>query len=336
MSKRSHVVVVAYDGLCTFEFGIAVEAFGLPRPELASWYDFTVTACEPGPIRAVGGFAISPQHYGVEVLNTADMIVVPGWRDVDDPAPDDLLEALRDAAERGARIVSLCSGAFVLAQAGILDGREATTHWRYSEKLQRKYPKVKVSADILYTEDRGVYTSAGSAAAIDLCLHIIRSDHGAKIGNAVARRLVVQPHREGGQKQFVDRPLGDEGDTRFADLIVWVRGRLQEKLSVNQMADRVNMSLRSFARNFQAAIGMTPGRWLLSARLSSAKDLLETTQLSLEEIATNCGFTDAALLRHHFHRTVGRTPTAYRRMFNMGHTSHLGGPANSAQQATGV
>jgi AraC family transcriptional activator FtrA len=335
MSKRNHVVVVAYDGLCTFEFGIAVEAFGLPRPELASWYDFTVTACETGPIRAVGGIVITPQHHGVEVLSTADLIVVPGWRDVDDSAPEDLLEALRGAVERGARIVSLCSGAFVLAQAGILDGRQATTHWRYSEKLQRKYPKVRVYPEILYTEDRGIYTSAGSAAAIDLCLHIIRSDHGAKIGNAVARRLVVQPHREGGQKQFVDRPLGEEGDSRFADLLMWIRARLQEQFSVNQMADRVNMSPRSFARNFQSTVGMTPGRWLLSARLSSAKDLLETTQLSLEEIAANCGFSNAALLRHHFHRIVGRTPTAYRRTFNMGYKSSLVSPA-IAPQDTGI
>ncbi|WP_263377333.1 transcriptional regulator FtrA [Granulicella paludicola] len=316
--KTNHVVVVAYDGLCTFEFGVAVEAFGLPRPEIYGWYDFTVTSCESGPIRAIGGILVVPEYHGVAVLESADVIVIPGWRDVEETPPQELLTALRQAADRGARIVSLCSGAFVLPAAGVLDGRQATTHWKYAEKLQRLYPGIAVKPEILYTEDRGIFTSAGSAAAIDVCLHIIRRDYGVAIGNSVARRLVAHPHREGGQKQFIEGAMGEEGTQWFAELLSWVRANINEKVTVDAMARRMNMSSRSFARKFNGAVGEAPGRWLLSVRVTSAKDLLETTQLSLEEIAAECGFSDAALLRHHFTRMLGTTPSAYRRTFNAG------------------
>jgi AraC family transcriptional activator FtrA len=315
--KVTKVVAVVYDGLCTFEFGVAVEAFGLPRPELDRWYDFSVVACEPGPIRAVGGIVVVPQHHTLETLETADMIVIPGWRNVSENPPKELLDALRNASQRGVRVVSLCSGVFVLAAAGLLHGRSATTHWKYADQLQRAYPSIQVKPQILYVEDRGVFTSAGSAAAIDLCLHIIRRDHGAKIGNAVARRLVVQPHREGGQKQFIDTPMGEEDSPWFAELQSWVHKRIKRNIAVDEMASKLNMSPRTFARKFEAAVGESPGRWILSIRIRKAKDLLETTQLSLEEVAQRCGFSDAALLRHHFVRRVGKTPGIYRRDFNV-------------------
>ncbi|AXC12164.1 Transcriptional regulator containing an amidase domain and an AraC-type DNA-binding HTH domain [Acidisarcina polymorpha] len=316
LNKDTKVATVVYDGLCTFEFGVAVEAFGLPRPELDGWYDFSVMACEPGPIRAVGGIVVVPQYHTLKKLKAANMIVIPGWRNFSEKPPQALLNALRKASQRGVRIVSLCSGVFVLAAAGLLDGRSATTHWKYAEKLQRDYPMIHVKPHILYIEDRGVFTSAGSAAAIDLCLHISRRDHGTKIGNAVARRLVVQPHREGGQKQFIDSPMGDEDSPWFAELLVWVHKRIKRNIAVNEMAAKLNMSPRTFARKFESAVGESPGRWILSVRIRRAKDLLETTQLSLEEVAHRCGFSDAALMRHHFVRRVGTTPSTYRRDFN--------------------
>ncbi|GHD55373.1 transcriptional regulator FtrA [Thalassobaculum fulvum] len=309
------VAVLAYDGLCTFEFGQVVEVFGLPRPEMGDdWYRFRVCAERPGPLRAIGGFRVEAGG-GLAELGAAATIVVPGWRGIDAPVPDDLLETLWAAHARGSRLVSICSGAAVLAATGLLDGRRCTTHWRHAEKLAARFPAVRVDADVLYTEADRVFTSAGSAAGLDLCVHLVRRDFGPRIANEVGRRLVLPPHREGGQAQFIARPVADRENGRFAALFDWARDRLGERISVDRMAAEAAMSRRSFVRRFEAATGTTPGEWLIGERVRRASDLLETTGLGVERVATECGFGSAEALRHHFRTRLGISPTAYRRQF---------------------
>ncbi|MFC5304123.1 transcriptional regulator FtrA [Azospirillum picis] len=309
-------VAVAYDGLCTFEFGIAVEVFGLPRPELGpGWYRFAVAALDAGPLRAVGGIRIEADG-GLDLLDDADTIVIPGWRGTREPVPDRLTAALRRAAGRGARILSICSGAFVLAAAGLLNGRRATTHWRHAETLRDLYPDIRLVPDVLYVDEGNILTSAGSAAGIDLCLHLIRRDFGPEAANSVARRLVVQPHREGGQPQYIDTPVPEAREgARLGPLLDHLRETLAEEHSLAAMAHRAGMSLRTFMRRFQALTGTTPGEWLLGERLNRARDLLETSGLAMEDVAALCGFGSAATLRHHFRRRVGVSPAAYRARF---------------------
>lgn len=310
------VVALAYDGLCTFEFGVAVEVFGLPRPEMGTgWYRFAVCALEPGPLRMMGGVRLLTDG-GLELLDAAQTIVIPGWRGPREPVPEALIEALRRAAERGARILSICSGVFVLAASGLLDGKRATTHWRYTEILQESHPAIRVEPGVLYVDEGNVLTSAGSAAGIDLCLHLIRRDYGAEAANSVARRLVVQPHREGGQAQFIETPVpaAREG-ARLGPLLDHVRARLADEHTLPDMARRAGMSLRTFLRRFSAMTGMTPGEWLLAERLARARELLESGGLSVEEVATRVGFGSAATLRHHFRRKLGLSPATYRARF---------------------
>ncbi len=309
-----NVVTIAYDGLCTFEFGIVVELFGLPRPEFDPWYRFRVARTTDGPLRATGGITIEAP-YTLKVLDSAGTIIVPGWPP-DQPVPQTLVRKLRKAFDEGARIASVCSGAFALATAGLLDGKRVATHWRYAETLARRFPNVRIDADVLYVDDGQVITSAGSAAGIDMCLHLIRKDFGAAIANQVARRLVVPPHREGGQKQFVDTPVEDDnrGDA-FAELLDTVRASLSTAHTVDTMARRANMSTRTFARRFRATTGTTPHRWLQRERARLAQQLLETTSLPLDRIAENAGFSDPQLLRLHFKRVVGTSPSDYRRIF---------------------
>lgn len=310
------VAALAYDGLCTFEFGVAVEVFGLPRPELPEWYRFTVCAAEPGPLRAIGGVQVTAGA-GLEGLDQAGTIVVPGWRDIREAPPEPLLAALQRAHGRGARLVSICSGVFVLAAAGVLAGRRATTHWRYAEALAARYPDIRVVPDVLYVDEGQVLTSAGSAAGLDLCLHIVRRDWGARVANQVARRLVVPPHREGGQAQFVDRPVGAEDRPRLAALFDWARQHLAEDLPLDRLADRAGMSLRTFLRRFRDATGTTPAEWLVGERLRLAREMLETTAWPVERIATECGFGSADTLRHHFRRRLATSPARYRASFNL-------------------
>jgi len=311
------VVALAYDRLSTFEFGIAVEIFGLPRPEMGpNWYRFAVCAIEPGPLRAVGGFQITADG-GLELLEEADTIVIPGWRGAHaEPVPPALVDALRLAHERGARLMSICSGVFALAATGLLSGRRATTHWHHVENLSRLYPDVIVEPDVLYVDEGRVLTSAGSAAGIDLCLHVVRTDFGPEIANRLARRLVVPPHREGGQAQFIERPVppAREG-LRFAPLFDRMRARLGEEQSVARLAAEAGMSVRTFLRRFRAATGLPPGEWLLTERLARARELLETTGHSIESIAGATGFGSAATLRHHFRTRLGTSPAAYRHRF---------------------
>jgi AraC family transcriptional regulator, transcriptional activator FtrA len=312
------VVVVAYDGLCTFEFGVTYEVFGLPRPEMAAgWYRYAVAGAEPGPLRAAGGLRVTVDA-GLELLDRGDLIVVPGWRHIDAPVPGSLIRALQAAHKRGARIISLCSGIAVLAAAGFLNGKRATTHWRYVPMVQSRYPNIRLEPDILYADEGDVLTAAGSAAGIDLCLHIVRGDFGPDAANSVARRLVVSPHRDGGQAQFVERPvpLGRER-ARLSPLLDWVRVHLNEHHSVARLAARAGMSLRTFQRRFEAATGMTPREWLIAERLRWARELLEREDdANLEDVAATVGFGSLATLRHHFRQRFGMSPSNYRARFS--------------------
>lgn len=312
------VVVLAYDGLCTFEFGVAVEIFGLPRPEMGdSWYRFAVAAVDDGEMRALGGVRMMTDG-GLERLKDADTIVVPGWRGVETPVPDALCDALRQAHTRGCRIMSICSGVFVLAAAGLLDGKKATTHWRYTEKLQQRYPAISVVDDVLYLEQDNVMTSAGSAAGIDLCLHVVRLDFGLDAANIVARRLVVQPHRDGAQKQQIERPVArDRESLRLGSLFDYLHQNIAENHTVSSLAQRMGMSERTFLRRFQEATGKTPARWLLDERLRRAQHYLVTTRISMERVAEQAGFVNGKTLRRHFQQHLACSPLAWRKKFTV-------------------
>ncbi len=311
------VVVLVYDGLCTFEFGIASELFGLPRPEFESWYRYSVCSMDPGPLRLGGGLRLETTS-SLRRLDRAGTIVIPGWRDIEERPPEAVLKKLQAAHRRGARLLSVCSGVFVLAAAGLLDGRRATTHWRYTERLARRYPQVSVDADVLYVDEGAILTSAGSAAGIDMGLHLVRRDFGRAVANQVARRLVVPPHREGGQAQFIDAPVEDEGGPGLGQLLDWLRKHLRHPHSVESMARRACMSERTLARRFRSATGMGPHAWLTRERVRRAEQLLESTSLGMEEVAERSGLGSAQLLRVHFRRILGTTPTAYRRAFRRG------------------
>ena len=309
------VAVLAYDGLCTFEFGIATEIFGLPRPEMGpAWYRCATAAVDPGPMRAEGGLRIGCDG-GLELLLDAGLIVVPGWRGLDAPVPAGLIAALRAAHARGARLASICSGAFVLAATGLLDGGTVSTHWRYAEALQRRFPAVTVDAASLYREHDGVFTSAGSAAGIDLLIEIVRRDFGAEAANSVARRLVVPAHRSGGQAQFLERPVPARPTGEVAPLLDTMREALDRDWTTEAMARDCRMSLRTFLRRFQEATGASPGDWLISERVEAAKSLLSSDDLAIEGVAAAVGFGSAHALRHHFRKKVGLTPTEYRSRF---------------------
>ncbi|TWB24662.1 AraC family transcriptional regulator with amidase-like domain [Nitrospirillum amazonense] len=311
--RNRTVAVLAYDGLCTFEFGVAVEVFGLPRPEMVDWYEFRVCAADAGPMRAMGGIQVLADG-GLEDLAEAGTIIIPGWRGKDAPAPPALLDALRRAHAGGARLVSICSGVFVLAAAGVLAGKRATTHWRYAQALAERFPDIRVEPDVLYVDEGSVLTSAGSAAGLDLCLHIVRRDHGARIANQVARRLVIPPHRDGGQAQFVEAPLADEAAPLSA-LFDWIRHNLDQDLPLARLASQARMSERTLVRRFRETAGTSPKDWILTERLNRARTLLEATSRPLEQVAADCGFGSADTLRHHFRTRLRTSPAAYRNRF---------------------
>jgi len=308
------VVALVCDGLSLFEFGIVTEVFALRRPELGvPWYDFAVVSYDRPPLRATGGVRVLPTH-SVATLAKAGTIVIPNWRDLDEAPPPAMLAALRAAHRRGARLLSVCSGAFVLAAAGLLDGRRATTHWRHAAKLAAKYPAVRVEPSVLYVEDQRVYTAAGSAAGIDLGLHLIRQDYGSAIANQVARRMVVPPHRDGGQAQFVATAM-PAPDGSLAPLMEWASGKLDQPLDAATLARKGRMSARTLARRFAEQAGTTPHQWLTHQRVLAAQRLLETSRASIERVAELSGFATPETLRHHFRRRVGTSPGAYRRRF---------------------
>lgn len=310
------VAALVYDQLCSFEFGCAVEIFGLPRPEFGeNWYRFKTCAAEPGPLRAVGGITVQADA-ALDELPNAGTIIIPGWKGADVAPSDQLVQVLIQAHTRGARLLTICSGVFVLAAAGLLDGKRVTTHWRYAEKLQRLYPRLAVDPNVLYVDEGQILTSAGSAAGLDLCLHLVRRDFGAAIANQVARRLVLAPHRNGGQAQFIERPILRERHGRLADVIAAIIANLHEPMSIDSMAELAAMSPRTFMRRFQETTGKTPAEWLIDARVERARELLEHSDLSVEQIAARSGFGTAATLRHHFRRKLQVSPIGYRARFS--------------------
>ncbi|MFM0028474.1 transcriptional regulator FtrA [Paraburkholderia madseniana] len=312
------VVALAYDRLCTFEFGCVTELFALERPELdVDWYRFAVCASEPGPIRAAGGITVAAP-YTLRLLDRADTIVIPGWRDADELPPEPLLKKIRAAYERGARLCSICSGVFVLAASGVLDGRTVTTHWRYADKLQQRYPQLRVQPDALYVDEGQIITSAGSAAGLDMLLHLVRRDHGSAIANRVAQRLVVPPHREGGQAQFVPRPMPQDEGGRLAKLMDWVRRHPALPHTLRSLAERAAMSPRTLQRQFHDATGMAPYEWLVRERVAIARELLEApAPLPMARVAELAGFGSEESLRRHFRRIALTSPGAYRKKFGV-------------------
>lgn len=310
--RGKHVVAaIAYDRLCTFEFGIVVELFGLRRPELDEWYDFVVCSETTRPVAATGGIQLVARR-GLAALEHADTIVIPGWPDGHERPSERLISALRAAHARGVRLVSICSGVFVLAATGLLAGRKATTHWRFAELLARDYPDIQVDPDVLYVDEGDILTSAGSAAGIDLCLHIIRKDFGARVVNEVARRLVMAPHREGGQAQFIPQPVGDATEPWLSDLFQWTERHLHEPLTMSRLASIARMKPRTFFRRFSAMTGSSPADWLTGLRIARARDLLEMSNKSIERIAWECGFGSGATMRHHFRNRMKLSPASYR------------------------
>ncbi|MFE7526950.1 helix-turn-helix domain-containing protein [Kitasatospora sp. NPDC057542] len=309
-----NVVAVVLEEIHPFELGVACEVFGLDRTaDGLPGYDFAIAGARPGPHATHSGFAVDVP-YGPERLAGADLAVVTA-AGIRRTYPEPLLEALRGVVEAGGRVLSICSGAFVLGAAGLLDGRRAATHWRHSEALAARFPLTTVEPDVLYVDDDPVITSAGTAAGIDACLHLVRKVQGAEVARDIARRMVVAPHREGGQAQFVNRPLPEATGESLAPLLDWMRHHLAEEASVEQLAGRAHMSPRTFARRFQQETGTTPHRWLVGQRVLLAQRLLESTTESVDAIAARCGFGNAAALRHHFGRRLGTTPLAYRRCF---------------------
>jgi len=309
------VAVLAYDGLCTFEFGIAVEIFGLPRPEFDfPWYRHRIVAVDSGPMRALGGIQVIADA-GLEALSEARTIIVPGWRDRNERPPQPLIDALRTAHSRGARLLSICSGVFVLAATGLLDGQRATTHWRYTDELAARFPEIAVDSAVLYVDSGQLITSAGSAAGIDACLHLVERDFGSHIANSVARRLVMAPQRSGGQAQFIPAPVAQAPRDDLSALLEWARQHLSEPLTVSQLAVRALMSERTFLRRFSDATGMTRKRWLQHARMAQARSLLESTALNSEQIAERCGFASVESFRVAFRKVVGLAPSFYRERF---------------------
>lgn len=319
------VALAVTEGMLHFELSVAYEVFGVaPAGTADPWYD--VAICGPDAVR-VGRFRLEPD-LGLDRLQRADTVIVPAWADVDKDPPADLVDAVRAAHQAGARVASLCTGAFVLAAAGVLDGRRATTHWAHTQALAARYPQVEVDPDVLYVDNGSVLTSAGKAAALDLCLHLVRLDHGSAIANAVARRLVVPPHRAGGQAQFVTTPVPAQDNHPLTALFPWVIERLDQPLTVEDLARQALMSSRNLGRHFRAATGTTPLQWLLTQRIRRAQELLETTDDSVDAIAEATGMGTATTLRRHFNRTIGVPPDTYRRTFR----SRSRPGANDSQQ----
>lgn len=309
------VVALLYDGLCTFEFGIVAEVFGLARPEMGDqWYRFASCSIEEGPLRAHGGFSILPNG-GPELIDQADLIIVPGWKGTETPVPNTLVEQLQRAHARGARLASICSGAFVLAATGLLDGKVATTHWRYADALRQQYAAFEVDETSLYRGSEGIFTSAGSAAGIDLMIDLVRQDFGSVAANSVARRLIMPAHRNGGQAQFLERPVRVRPDAQIAPLLDRVRQEIYRPWPITELACEAKMSKRTFERRFFEATGMSPGLWLIDERVEAAKQLLLSTARSIEEISDAVGLGSAHALRHHFRSRVKLSPSEYRQRF---------------------
>lgn len=311
----NRVVVLVSTVLEPFSFGVLSEVFGTDRSDSGlPVYDYALCAAVPGPVRTLQGYDLSVPH-GLERLAGADLVCVPAGS-TDEPVPDEVLDALQGAVAEGARVLSLCTGAFVLGAAGLLDDRECTTHWRHAEELARRFPTARVNPDVLYVDAGQVLTSAGTAAGIDACLHVIRQENGALVANAIARRMVVPAHREGGQAQYIETSVPTCSADTLQPLITWISANLDQEMTVASLADRAAMSPRTFARRFKAETGTTPHQWITAQRLLLAEQLLEREcDRSVEWVAQRSGFGNASALRHHFTLARGITPQAYRRTF---------------------
>jgi AraC family transcriptional regulator, transcriptional activator FtrA len=310
------VAVLVHDGVTAFELGVACDIFGDHGAAAAGrpWYRLLVCGVTAGPVATDSAFRILPAHGLAEAETAGTVIVLPAVSP--EQAPAELPAILRRAHERGSRIVSLCTGAFALGAAGLLDGRRATTHWEECAELALRYPLATVDPDVLFTDEGDILTSAGSAASIDLCLHLVRADYGAEIATRVARQLVVPPQRDGGQAQYIEAPMPEaDGGGLFAGTLDWLQGHLEEPVTIEDLAARAAMSPRTFARRFLASTGTTPYRWLLRQRIQLAQRLLETSDLPIDRVAQASGFSTAANLRKHFSRVVRTSPQAYRRTF---------------------
>ncbi|MFE3228955.1 helix-turn-helix domain-containing protein [Nocardia sp. NPDC059228] len=314
----SKVAVVLNDNLAMFEFGVVCEVFGLDRTaDGLPAFDYRVCGAEPGkPLKSSSpGIHVTPE-YGLEELCDADLVAIPAFPIfADNPFDRRVVDAVRDAAQAGATVLTVCSGAFLAGAAGLLDGRKCTTHWRYVDLLAEQFPQATIDPDVLYVDEGNLITSAGTAAGIDACLHLVRRELGSSVANAIARRMVVPPQRDGGQRQFIERPVVDCDSDSLSETLHWMGEHLELPHTVEALAARSAMSTRTFARRFAAETGTTPVKWLTGQRVLLAKQLLEDTDLDLESLAHRCGFGSGALLRHHFQRVVGIAPVEYRRRF---------------------
>ena len=315
MADLPTVAILALPNVVPFDLVLAGQIFGYRAPgTVPLYYQMSMCGLSAGLVTMSGGVPIGVP-LGLEALDKAATVVVAGLSDVDVSFPDPALTAIRSAAARGARMVSICTGAFVLAEAGVLDGHRATTHWAYTERLASRFPKVQVDPRVLYVDDGGVMTSAGMAAGIDLCLHIVRSDHGAEVANTIARRMVVPPHRDGGQAQFIEQPVPETRDSTIQRTLAWALERLAQPLTVDDMARAANASARHLTRRFHSELGVTPLKWLQRERVRLAQRLLEQTELPVQRIAERAGFGSAIALRRQFADAVGTTPARYRATF---------------------
>ncbi|GIH08333.1 AraC family transcriptional regulator [Rhizocola hellebori] len=311
----TRVAVLAFDQIAPFELGVLCEVFGTDRSvDGFPLYDFALCSVDGRPVQTRSGFMVTP-HADLKPLRTADLVAVPA-HPVTTDVPPEAIAALTEAAERGAWILSVCSGAFALGQAGLLDGRRCTTHWKYADQLAKAFPSAEVVPDALYVHDGRVITSAGTAAGIDACLHLVRQEHGATFANKLARRMVVPPHRAGGQAQFIEAPVAEMANCdTIQPLLEWLLTHLDEPLTVDDLAHRSHMAPRTFARRFRAETGASPHDWLTHQRVLFARRLLEETDLPIEQVAVRAGFGDGATLRHHFSKRAGTTPQNYRQTF---------------------
>jgi transcriptional regulator GlxA family with amidase domain len=309
------VAVPLIDDFAMFEFGVVCEVFGLDRSHAGlPVFDFRVCGVRPGvPLANPTGATVIPP-YGLEAMDDADLIAVPAAR-IRDDYPPEILDALRRASARGAILLSVCSGAFVLGAAGLLDGRACTTHWRYADELRKRYPLARIDPDVLFVDDGDLITSAGTAAGIDACLHLVRRELGSAVANTIARHMVVPPQRDGGQRQYVDMPVPEAEGDAMGEILEYLTSRLDEAHTIPSLAHRARMSTRSFSRRFLAETGVSPMQWLNRQRVLHARLLLETTGMSIDEISARCGFSSPTLFRHHFDQEVGIAPTRYRRAF---------------------
>lgn len=314
--RENTIAVIAFNGISPFHLSVPCAVFGEDRTgACVPKFELLVCAAEQGKLQTTTGFTIEARH-GLKDLPRAATIIVPSWRNPAEPPPQPLLNALRKAHQRGAQIAGLCLGLFVLAAAGLLDDRPATTHWFWADELAARYPLIRVDSNVLYVDDGDIITSAGTAAAIDCCLHMLRQRYGAKVANQVARRMVVSPHRQGGQAQYIQQPVRDVSTIdHFAKVLDWTMRNLDKPHSLDTLAERALMTRRTFTRRFRQVMGVTVSEWLLSQRLGLAQQLLETTAKPIDSIAEKAGFGSPASLRQHFNRTFKISPSNYRRQF---------------------